>query len=108
MIPLANSLKLYSKLVISILKILGERNFLIHIYAPTRAGKTTALYLAASAIGSEKIIRSFDATRNGLTGAAADVNDYPFLIDEKQVADSRIKEQLDTLVYSLARGKIKT
>ena len=87
-----------------LLKILGERNFLLHIYAPTRAGKTTALYLAASAIGSEKIIRSFDATRNGLAGAAADVSDYPFLIDEKQVADSRIKEQLDTLVYSLANG----
>lgn len=87
-----------------LLKILGERNFLLHIYAPTRAGKTTALYLAASAIGSDKIIRSFDATKNGLTGAAADVNDYPFLIDEKQVADQRIKEQLDTLVYSLANG----
>lgn len=87
-----------------LLKILGERNFLLHIYAPTRAGKTTALYLAASAVGSEKIIRSFDATRNGLAGAAADVNDYPFLIDEKQVADSRIKEQLDNLVYSLANG----
>ena len=87
-----------------LLKILGERNFLLHIYAPTRAGKTTALYLAASAIGDEKIIRSFDATRNGLAGAAADVSDFPFLIDEKQVADSRIKEQLDTLVYSLANG----
>ena len=87
-----------------LLKILSERNFLLHIYAPTRAGKTTALYLAASAIGDEKMIRSFDATRNGLVGAAADVNDFPFLIDEKQVADSRIKEQLDTLVYSLANG----
>ncbi len=87
-----------------LLKILGERNFLLHIYAPTRAGKTTALYLAASAIGDEKIIRSFDATRNGLAGAAADVSDFPFLIDEKQVADSRIKEQFDTLVYSLANG----
>ena len=87
-----------------LLKILGERNFLLHIYAPTRAGKTTALYLAASAVGDEKIIRSFDATRNGLAGAATDVSDFPFLIDEKQVADSRIKEQLDTLVYSLANG----
>ena len=87
-----------------LLKILGERNFLLHIYAPTRAGKTTALYLAASAIGDEKIIRSFDATRNGLAGAAADVNDFAFLVDEKQVADSRIKEQLDNLVYSLANG----
>ena len=87
-----------------LLKILGERNFLLYIYAPTRAGKTTALYLAASAVGSEKIIRSFDATKNGLAGAAADVNDYPFLIDEKQVADSKIKEQLDSLVYALANG----
>jgi len=89
-----------------LLKILGERNILLHIYAPTRAGKTTVLYLAASTIGDEKIIRSFDATRNVLAGAGAatDVNDYPFLINEKQVSDSRIKEQLDTLVYSLANG----
>ena len=87
-----------------LLKILGERNFLLYIYAPTRAGKTTALYLGASAVGNEKIIRSFDATKNGLAGAAADVNDYPFLIDEKQVADNKIKEQLDSLVYALANG----
>ena len=87
-----------------LLKILGERNFLLYIYAPTRAGKTTALYLGSSAVGNEKIIRSFDATKNGLAGAAADVNDYPFLIDEKQVADSKIKEQLDSLVYALANG----
>ena len=87
-----------------LLKILVFRNFLLYIYAPTRAGKTTALYLAASAIGSEKIIRSFDATKNGLAGAAADVNDYAFLIDEKQVADSRISEQMPALVYALANG----
>lgn len=87
-----------------LLKILGERNFLLYIHAPTRAGKTTALYLAASAIGSEKIIRSFDATKNGLAGAAADVNDYAFLVDEKQVADNRLKETFDNLVYALANG----
>ncbi len=87
-----------------LLKILGERNFLLYIYAPTRAGKTTALYLSAFAVGSDKIIRSFDATKNGLAGAAADVNDYPFLVDEKQVADNHLKEQFDTLVYALANG----
>jgi len=91
-----------------LLKILGERNFLLYIYAPTRAGKTTALYLGASAVGSEKMIRSFDATKNGLAGAAADVNDYVFLVDEKQVADSKVKEQLDTLVYALANGLGRT
>ena len=91
-----------------LLKILGERNFLLYVCAPTRAGKTTALYLAASAIGDEKMIRSFDATKNGLAGAAADVNDFAFLVDEKQVADSKLKEQLDTLVYALANGLGRT
>ena len=91
-----------------LLHILGERNFLLYIVAPTRAGKTTALLLGASAIGSEKIIRTFDATKNGLAGAAADVNDYAFLIDEKQVADNRLKETFDTLVYALANGLGRT
>lgn len=86
------------------LDVLGERNFLLYIYAPTRAGKTTALKFAASAFGSEKIIRSFDATKNGLIGAAADVNDFPFLCDEKQVADGRIKENFAELIYALANG----
>ena len=54
------------------------------------------------------MIRSFDATKNGLAGAAADVNDYAFLVDEKQVADNRIKEQLDALVYALANGVGRT
>ena len=49
-------------------------------------------------------MNSFDATKNGLASAAADFNDYPFLIDEKQVADSKIKEQLDSFVYALANG----
>ena len=87
-----------------LLKVLGERNFLLYVHAPTCAGKTTALYLGASAIGNDKMIRSFDATKNGLAGAAADVNDYAFLVDEKQVADNKIKEQLDSLVYALANG----
>ena len=91
-----------------LLKILGERNFLLYICAPTRAGKTTALYLAASAVGNEKMIRSFDATKNGLAGAAADVNDYVFLVDEKQVADNRLSETFDTLVYALANGLGRT
>ena len=91
-----------------LLKVLGERNFLMYVHAPTRAGKTTALYLGASAIGNDKMIRSFDATKNGLAGAAADVNDYAFLVDEKQVADNRLKEAFDNLVYALANGLGRT
>ena len=69
-----------------LLKVLGERNFLVYVNAPTRASKTTALYLG------------------GLAGEACEFNDYPFFIDEKQVADSKIKNQLDLLVYALANG----
>lgn len=87
-----------------LLKILGERNFLLYIYTKTRAGKTTALHLGASAVGNKKMIRSFDSTKNGLIGAAADVNDYAFLVDEKQVADNRIAEQFTLIVYALANG----
>ena len=91
-----------------LLKVLGERNFLMYVHAPTRAGKTTALYLGASAVGNDTMIRSFDATKNGLAGAAADVNDYVFLVDEKQVADNRLKEAFDNLVYALANGLGRT
>ena len=91
-----------------LLKVLGERNFLLYIYAPTRAGKTTSLYLGTSAVGGKKINRSFDATKNGLAGAAADVNDYCFPVDEKQVADNRISEQLTALVYALGNGVGRT
>ena len=91
-----------------LLKVLGERNFLLYVHAPTRAGKTTALYLGASAVGNDTMIRSFDATKNGLAGAAADVNDYAFLVDEKQVADNRLKEAFDNLVYALANGLGRT
>ena len=49
-------------------------------------------------------MRSFDATKNGLAGAAADVNDFAFLVDEKQVADKVLKENFSQLIYSLANG----
>ena len=87
-----------------LLKVTNERNFLLYLYTRTLAGKTTALNLGASAVGNEKLIRSFDATKNGLVGAAADVNDYPFLLDEKQSADKRLSEQCSLLSYALANG----
>ena len=87
-----------------LLKVLGERNFLTYIFGKTRGGKTTAATLAASTGGSEKIIRSFDATKNGLAGAAADVSDYCFIVDEKQVADNKLKETFDNVIYAIANG----
>lgn len=87
-----------------LLKILGERNFLLYVYANTRAGKTTALLLGVSAVGSENLLRTFDATKNGLIGTAAAANDYLFAVDEKQAADKTISSQLQNLVYSYGGG----
>ncbi|MBQ7705225.1 MAG: DUF927 domain-containing protein, partial [Selenomonadaceae bacterium] len=87
-----------------LLKILSQRNFLLYIYGKTRAGKTTALLLGISGIGSEKMLRTFDATKNGLIGAALEANDYVFAVDEKQAADKRIVEQMHNLIYSFGNG----
>lgn len=91
-----------------LLKILNLRNFIVYPYGKTRAGKTTALLFGASAVGSESMLRSFDATKNGLTGAASEANDYVLAIDEKQVADKKISDQLQSLIYALANGVGRT
>lgn len=86
-----------------LLKVLNARNFLVFLYGDSLGGKSTSLELAASAIGTD-LMRSFDATKNGILAAAADVNDYALFIDEKQSADTKLKEAFDTLVYALANG----
>ncbi len=87
-----------------LLKILGERNFVVYVYGNTRAGKSTALIAAMSAIGNEKLIKSFDSTINGLVGLAAESNDYPIAVDEKQNVDGKLSDSLTRLVYAIANG----
>lgn len=91
-----------------LLKILGLRNFALHFYGKSRAGKTTALLLGVSAVGNEKMVRTFDATKNGLLGAAAESNDYVFAVDEKQAADRKIAESLANFVYDYCEGRPRT
>ena len=91
-----------------LLKICGERNFMLYIYGKTRAGKSTALNMAISAVGDEKLLRSFDATKNGLIGTVAEMCDYPFAIDEKQVIDSRMQNAIQQIVYALSNGVGRT
>ena len=87
-----------------LLKPLHERNFILHVVGRSRAGKTSAMILAASVVGDEKIIRSFDSTRNGLIAAASDCCDFVFFVDERQLVDARSAELLRTLVYGWAEG----
>ena len=87
-----------------LLKVLGERNFLLHTYTTSRAGKSTALLLSLSTVGSERLMITFDATKNGLLGAASAANDYVFAVDEKQSADPTILKQIMNFVYSFGGG----
>ena len=88
-----------------LLKILGERNFVFYTHGRTRGGKSTAMNLAASAVGKNDMVISFDGTNNGLLGMAAETADMPFFVDEKQSADKHLKDQFQRFIYNVANGK---
>ena len=83
----------------------GERNYVLYLYGNTRGGKSTCLLCGASAVGSTDMVISFDGTNNGLLARAAETNDYPFFVDEKQSADKKLQEQFQRFIYSVANGK---
>ena len=91
-----------------LLKILNERNFVFYVHGKTRSGKSTALYLGASAVGAKEMVRVFDGTNNGLTAMAAETNDYGFFVDEKQSADNKLKNDFQRWIYSDANGTERT
>lgn len=91
-----------------LLKIFDERNFVVYIHGKTRGGKSTSLFLAASAVGNSELVRVFDATNNGLTAMAAETNHYPFFVDEKQAADPKLKSDYQRWIYSDANGIERT
>ena len=83
----------------------SERNFISYFYGTTRGGKSTCLLLGASAVGNSDMVISFDGTNNGLLARAAETNDYPFFVDEKQSADKKLQEQFQRFIYSVANGR---
>lgn len=92
-----------------LLHILGERTFIFYVYGKTTSGKTTALKLGASLFGNiDKVVRNFNGTTKGLAELAAVVNDYSLLIDEKQGADERLRDNLIQLIYNYAEGQGRT
>lgn len=96
-------------LVAPLLEILGERGFWIHIYTKTLSGKTTALKFATSAVGKpDGIIKTFNATINGLQGVAAEYNCYSFPLDEWQAASPKMQAQVGNLIHNLIDGTART
>lgn len=103
----AARLMLAASFAAPLLSKLQQRVFLIHVWGPSRGGKTAALKLALSPWGEpEALVASFNATKVGLERMAAFYNDLPLGIDEKQVAGDR-QGFVESLVYTLGLGKGK-
>lgn len=90
-----------------LLKVLGQRNFLIHAWGSSRGGKTAALRAAISVWGDpEALVVNFNATKVGLERMASFYNDLPIAIDERQVVGDK-QGFVESLVYLLGLGKGK-
>jgi len=90
-----------------LLRLVGHRTFIVHLWGPSRGGKTAAGWLATSVWGDpEQLTASFYATRVGMERMAALYSDLPMLVDERQVVGDR-QELVEGLVYMLGLGRSK-
>lgn len=90
-----------------LLRIVGQRVFIVHAWGPSRGGKTAALKAALSVWGNaEELIASFNATRVGLERMASFYGDLPLGVDERQVVGDK-QGFVEGLVYMLGSGRGK-
>ena len=90
------------------LRLVGHRVFLLHVWGPSRGGKTAALKAALSVWGDpDALMASFNSTKVGLERLAAFYSDLPLGIDERQIVGNR-QDFVENLVYLIGMGKGKT
>lgn len=95
---------LYGSLATVLLKILGVRPFVMHLWDDTSSGKTTTEEFALSAWGDPhpgKLVRSWESTLVAVERSAALNNDLPLALDEAQEANP---DHLGRFVYLLSTG----
>lgn len=94
-----------------LLKIFRNRNFMVYFWGTSGGGKTASQMFALTAWGSPgKLMKSFYGTQNGIEKALAFSNDFPMVINEKQVMNGKDKQDLfEQIVYMLegGRGKLR-
>jgi uncharacterized protein (DUF927 family) len=88
-----------------LLHILDRPNFGIQLVGKSSAGKTTALYAAASVYGPRSYVKSWRATDNGLETVAFNHNDMLLILDELGEMSA---QKIGATVYMLANGTGKT
>lgn len=70
-----------------IVRILGQRTFILHHYGASSRGKSAIAFFAQSAFGSKRTALTFYGTQIGRIEAVQACSDLPCLFDELQVAD---------------------
>lgn len=94
-----------------LLKVCRNRNFMVYFWGTSGGGKTASQVFALSVWGSpNKLMKSFYGTTNGIERALTYSNDFPLVINEKQVMIGKDKQNLlEQLVYMLegGRGKVR-
>ena len=88
-----------------LLHLLDRPNFGIQLVGKSSAGKTTALYVAASVYGPRGYVKSWRATDNGLETVAFNHNDMLLILDEM---GEMSPQKIGATVYMLANGIGKT
>lgn len=84
-----------------LLELLGEENGGFNLRGPSSGGKTTALKVALSIYGGEKMLQSWRATANGLESIAALHNDCLLCLDELGKLEAKIAGEI---AYFLVNG----
>lgn len=86
-----------------LVRILGNRIFVVYNYGDSRAGKTAMLYVALSIWGNpQDLICTFNATTVGIERIASFYNDLILAIDEREIEKSQ--KELEKTIFTLSSG----
>lgn len=89
-----------------LLKILGQRNFILHNWGSSQDGKTATLWAAMSVWGNpDQLIGTFDTTPTAIERKAALHSDLPLAINEREVLNQHKKNDINPLLYVLGEGR---
>ncbi|HMM20614.1 MAG TPA: DUF927 domain-containing protein [Selenomonadales bacterium] len=91
-----------------LLKIVGQRSFLIHNWDTTRGGKSATLMAALSVWGNpEELSKSFEDSRTNTERTAALFTDLPLGINEYEILNDKQKGEVESKIYQISEGKGK-
>lgn len=91
-----------------LLRVLGQRIFMIYNWHDSRGGKSATMYAALSIWGDPESIKgNFNTTQVGIERIAGMFCDLPLGIDEKQLAGGDKQDFLQKIVYMLSEGSGK-